>query len=80
MNQWSSIEGLGNTYVELQPAAVLTNVPEPDDQMTISSAEDAEQMKLSEWTTMKLDTCISPNTKIRSKQRLSCKTRRSEMG
>lgn len=80
MNQCTSTEGLGYTNVELQPAAVLTTVPEPDDQMTVSSAEDAEQMRLSEWTTMKLDTCISPNTKIRSKQSLSCKTCRSEMG
>lgn len=58
VNQWNSTEGLGTRSVELQPAAALTNIPETDDKMPVSSAEEA----------MKLDSYISHSTKARSKQ------------
>lgn len=45
VNQCDSTERLSNRCVELQPVAVLTNVPETDDKMAASSAEDARRDK-----------------------------------
>lgn len=41
VNQWTRIEGLSHRSLQLEPATVLTKVPQTDDKMAASSTEGA---------------------------------------